>query len=595
MIGSTCVSLGELIEVAREEAVALDHAQLGTEHVLIAMAKRDLGLCSDLLRREEIDADAILAALDGTSRDGTSRDGTEEAGEETELPPTDRLTRLLRRSHEHAVMLESQGIAAEHALLAIVDGGRGTATDLVDGHSDGVGDRIEQALLGRLDGTGAAERPVFSLTAREAMALAWSQAHAVGREEIEVEDLLFAIAAPGWTIGARAAAALGTVPDWTPALWTHEGKNDAYRPIRVGEEMTATLAAAAAEAERQGRDYVGTEHLLLGSHVVDPASLAALLGTEAGLDEVRGAVADAITSGDEARDAEARRQGWRPELDAAPDLGERIVAGAREAVEFAEREIAGGGDPPGCWPGLMAVILLNEDEELGNLLADMQLEPAAIHELCAEEPDLPVADGVALAKPRRPGEEPTALDFVVALVGVGSPRVEAALDRLGLTPVEVVAQLSEWRLEQEGNTTGSPAVLAATALNLLAGAVVTVALLQVAISQGAWWKLVFLWIVWSGHPGYGPLGSVAVAGVLALAVSPLVGALHLVGTVADLIQARAERQAVLARTGVRLSLRELRCVRRRRLGIAGAFNQLLRQMARGAWRRAVRRLRRGGG
>ncbi len=436
---------------------------------------------------------------------------------------------------------------------------------------------------------------MYALTTREVVALAWSQAHAVGRDEIEVEDLLRAIPAAEWTIGGRAMRALGSVPEWAPTAWLDEDEDDPYRRIPFSESSAEVLAAAAEEARRLGRDYVGTEHLLLGSCQAAPERLADFVGAKVSMERAHQVVAEAVSTADEARDTEIqrRRGGEETEPEPEPTLADRILAGAREAIEFTGDAGVGEGQP-GCWHGLLAAILLNQDEELGDLLEDMQLVPAEIHALGAAEQDLPVSEGIALAAARREGEmEP--FDFIVAFVSIRSPRVLSALDRLGLTAAEVVAQLRNWRLEREGDTAGAGSTLAATGLNMLFGVLTTIVLIQAVVAEGAWWKLIFVWLVWSGHPGYGPAGSVVVAGLLAVVVSPLVGVLHLLGISADLLQARSERQAAWGRTGVHLSLRELRCITRRRLGFGGSVNQFVRQTTRAAIRTQVLRLSGRGG
>lgn len=583
MLSASQISIQRLVGYGEEEARRLGHDHLGTGHLLLAMVDRDLGLCTELLRAEG------LTPAEAESIEMEAREERAEGAEASPAPvPTHATWGLLRQAHEHAVWLESEGLGAEHALLTIVDGERGAAAHALEQKGEDVRERIERALLTSLGGERAAAREGGAPTAREVVALAWSQAHAVGRDEIEVEDLLRANSAPGWTIGSRAMRALGSVSEWAPTLWVDEDEDDPYRRIPFSEECAEVLAAAAEEARRLGRDYVATEHLLLGACQAAPERLADFVGAKVTMERAHQVVAEAVSTADEARDTEIQRRRGGEETEPEPTLADRVLAGALEATEFTGDAGVGEGQP-GCWHGLLAAILLNQDEELGDLLQDMQLVPAEIHALGAAAEDLPVAAGIALAAARREGEL-EAFDFIVVFVSVGSPRVLKALDRLGLTADEVVAQLRNWRLEREGDTAGSGSTLPATGLNMLFGVLTTIVLIQAVVAEGDWWKLIFIWLVWSGHPGYGPTGSVVVAGLLAALVSPLVGLLHLLGISADLLQARSERQAVWGRTGVHLSLRELRCVTRRRLGFGGAVNQFVRQSARAAIRTRVLRL-----
>jgi hypothetical protein len=178
-------------------------------------------------------------------------------------------------------------------------------------------------------------------------------------------------------------------------------------------------------------------------------------------------------------------------------------------------------------------------------------------------------------------------------LSTGSPRVLTGLDQIGLTANEVQAQLREWQLRRDGDTFGAPSILAVSGVNLLLGAITTVALLQVVVSEGAWWKLIFLPLIWAGYPNHGPFGITLAAAFLGFVVSPLVGALHFLGIPGDIAQARFERQAIWSRTGVRLGLREQRCVARRAQGAMGRMIQGGRQIVRSSLPARLRRGARG--
>jgi hypothetical protein len=561
-------------------AASLGHQCTGSDHLLVAMAESDAGLCTELLSREGLDLAKLAERAHWEQDDAGDSD-----------PPAARTSYLedvARMAHEHAVVLESESVSANHALLAIAVGGKGSAAAILADLPEGATTRVASTLL---DAFGGIEFAPPTVTTREALALAWSRAHATGAEEIEVTDLLHGLSAPGWTKGARAIAALGTPPNWAPVLWTEAEPNEPYRRIPLGERAKRALHRAGDEATNLGRKFTGGEHLLLAISVEAMEDLRPFVGRQVGVEQVRGAVAAAVRRTEEAYDAEARRRGWTPEP--ARTFAERVLAAAEEAVEAgAAVSPVEGGPPPGCWPGLMATIQLNDDGDLAELLDDMELAPAEVHALARDEIDRSFADVIERAGEGRPGEELQPVDVILAAVSAGSPRVRSALDRLGLTSNEVMAQLSEWRLSAGGDNLGTASVLVATGLNLLLGAVTSIALLEVVIDHGTWWKLLFLPLVWSGYPNYGPAGSIVVAGILGFAVSPLVGGLHLLGIPADLIQARAERRAIWARTGTRLNLRELRCVSRRALGQMGRINQGFRQILRSELRKGLRRTRR---
>jgi hypothetical protein len=234
------------------------------------------------------------------------------------------------------------------------------------------------------------------------------------------------------------------------------------------------------------------------------------------------------------------------------------------------------------------------DERLRELLASMLLESDRISALQRQLRDLPdtPADEVRAIAERRfgaPAPDPSAL--IVAAALSGSERVAEALRRLALTPHELAAQIAEHRLRSEGeNDRVSSSTIRFTILNALFGVLASLLVIRASFGDGGhWWRLFFLWLVWMGHPQLGPAGSAVVAAVLAVLVSPLVGAVHLVGILADVAQARAERRTLLARTGVELSLAELRRVTQRFM-----HSRARRMRALGQSRKALGRARREG-
>jgi len=207
------------------------------------------------------------------------------------------------------------------------------------------------------------------------------------------------------------------------------------------------------------------------------------------------------------------------------------------------------------------------DERLRELLASMLLDSERLRALerqLREVPDTP-ADEVRAGAERRFGSSaPDSCALIVAAALSGSECVGEALRRIALTPHELAAQISEYRLRSAGDEDVSSSTIRFTILNALFGVLASLLVIRASFGDGGhWWRLCFLWVVWTGYPQLGPAGSAVVAAVLAVLVSPLVGALHLLGILADTAQARAERRTVLARTGVQLTFAELRRVTQR--------------------------------
>lgn len=183
------------------------------------------------------------------------------------------------------------------------------------------------------------------------------------------------------------------------------------------------------------------------------------------------------------------------------------------------------------------------------------------------------------------GSEPDPAELIVTAALSGSERVHAALRRIALTPNELAAQIAEYRLRSSGDHDVSTKTLRFSLLNGLVGVITSVLVLRAAFGAGGhWWRLFFLPLVWSGYPQLGPLGSSVVAGLFAVLISPLVGAVHLVGITADVAHARAEQRALLARTGIKLSMAELRRVVPRFLNARAQRMRSLQQAQRAAHR-----------
>lgn len=588
MLQTGTLSEVDLLAHAEGRAVELGHRAVGTPHLLLAMLELECGHCSDLLRAEPLEPERVIeaaAALDS--------EGIPEAGDTPDEGPP--VTRKLQEigwiGHEFAVLYESDGVWADHLLLAIAVDGEGSAAELLEEAGKGTGGRLDAALVEALAPEESAGWAPLTITAREAIALAWARALAIGSAEIEVEDVLRALSAPGWTLGARTLEMLGAVPDWQPASWQGAEGGVPYQRIPFAEPCREMLRLADEESRALSRACIGTEHLLLGAARGALPALAEFSGRDIAPAEVREAVARSVIEAEaarEAEEAEERRHGGQPEPEEGAGTQGKLLAVAREAIAMAGGDPS-GEEPVGCWPAFVAAIHLNDDEDLGDLLEDMQLVPKEIHSLARDERDVPFAAATQL--PGEP-EDPGPLDAIGAVLARPSPRVAAALDRLGLTPRETRAQIAEWQLRRDGDDPRSFAVLAVGTLSMLISTITSIALLQAVIAEGDWWKLIFLPLVWSGYPGFGPIGDAAVAAVLGYAVSPLVGGLHLLGIPFEVLQAHVERGEAWARTGVRLTLRELRCVKRRQLDVAGRFNQLLRQLARADMRKLVRRVAR---
>lgn len=236
---------------------------------------------------------------------------------------------------------------------------------------------------------------------------------------------------------------------------------------------------------------------------------------------------------------------------------------------------------PGSFSLLLASIEASHDPELVDLLESMLLDPVELGAMrtdLASHEDTPATDAIQRAIERFDDDLDTAA-LIATIALQASPRVSAALGARALSGPEVAAQLSEWRSPHLREKVGVR-VFTVSILTMLASLATTI-LLVLSIAESGnwweWWKLSLLLLVWWGYPKEGPAAGIAVALVLALLTRPIVGVAQAVGVLSELAQAQVERDAVWARTGVRLSLREQRHVAVRALNASGRRMRMYRQ------------------
>jgi hypothetical protein len=574
-------ALGVLVG-ADATAGALGAGAIGTDHLVLAILQAG-GASARRLEHEELTLGTVRAAVTA----GAASDSGKRSDPSTSclsLPCTTQLQRVVAVARQSAVILESADVRVDHLLLAIASDGRCVASDILRRQDRAAAPRLVAAILDDLGDESAALWLPYTDTAREALELAWSTALALGYSEIGVSHILGGLRAPGWTIAARALALLAVPLPGDAAAPLAGYSNEAHHRIAFTPQARQALLAAATVARDLGKPYVGSEHVLLGIAAVAMDDVTALAGRSVTTSRVRDAVADAVLGADAAREQQARRNG-RGEPAKSPDRGgaRPETAPLRDQLMSRAREVAEADDgydrtsTPGCWPGFVAAILLNEDAGLAKLLRLMALEPSEIGGLCEGIDDLPVTVALDWAAERYGGDVGV-VELLIAAISVGSPRVSAVVYARGLTKAELVTQLIGWRDKRDGTDAEPDRVVWVAGANALLGVATSVLLIETVISQGAWWNLTLLGLVWSGPPALGTVSSIGVAWLLGFLASPLVGVVALLGVVGDLVQTGVERQAAWSRTGVRMTRRELACVARRTLAYPAArINQRVRQ------------------
>ena len=116
-----------VMSMAKEEALARKTNKVGTEHLLLALAKESEGIAAEALRTLEISYEDIGAQLDEIL---TTQPG-DEPTEAAKLAFTPRVISVMERAFRLARENNQTYVSTEHLLVGIVDEGDGMAMDIL--------------------------------------------------------------------------------------------------------------------------------------------------------------------------------------------------------------------------------------------------------------------------------------------------------------------------------------------------------------------------------------------------------------------------------------------------------------------------------
>jgi hypothetical protein len=200
----------------------------------------------------------------------------------------------------------------------------------------------------------------------------------------------------------------------------------------------------------------------------------------------------------------------------------------------------------------------------GELLERMGLDRELFEE--TEEPLRTIGvRGAMDVSPAEGGE--SAMHLLAGLAQAPSPGLSWLLRMVGIDRTDIAAEA----MDAAATDAGRPQSLSGGAIllgivNVLLCVVNTVLVIIHAIDPGSLWELLLIPLLWFGYPRWPSGVALIIAAPMFFLVSPAVGAVQLVTGIFDWFQARAERRALIARTGVvvsygvhrRVSLRRLR-------------------------------------
>ncbi len=109
----------KVMQLANDEAIFLNHEHIGTEHIMLGLAKEDFGVATIVLKNLGIDSQQIRDEVMGIVQSGPDIVTT------SKLPQSPRAKNVIKYSMEECRLLGHNYVGTEHMLLGLIreDGG----------------------------------------------------------------------------------------------------------------------------------------------------------------------------------------------------------------------------------------------------------------------------------------------------------------------------------------------------------------------------------------------------------------------------------------------------------------------------------------
>ena len=287
-----------VVVYAQDEARALKHNYIGTEHILLGLLREEEGLAARVLDSLGVTVEVVRAEVDRILGQGDEI-------ATGQIPFTPRAKRVLELSLREALSIGHNYIGTEHLLLGLVRENEGVASRmLLDLHvtADAVRDEIFGSLsvskpaadtesgcdtvsARRARYTGGARGeptgpPRLTRGARKALILAQEEARALKHVRMGTEHILLGLLREEHGLAARLLDALEITVDDTRAQIVRlagPGKETTTGHIAFTPQAKNALERARAEAISLEHTSIGTEHILLGLMRQDDGIAARIL------------------------------------------------------------------------------------------------------------------------------------------------------------------------------------------------------------------------------------------------------------------------------------------------------------------------------
>ena len=271
-------SVDRVIELAIDASTFFGHGYVGTEHLLIGLIREENGIGAGVLEFLDVTLDEARLEIDRQRQqhvpgDQPPRPAAGIGGDQF----TERATAALRFGEEEARRFKHDAIGTEHLLLGLIrerDGVAATVLEALEVHPARVRTQVE-FIIGRGDSDPAR---AIHLTPRskKVLELAVDESRRLEHVEVGTHHLLLGLVREGDGIAGQVLQSVGLGLEKVRAEVMRVLAESATlieadvkaEPMPLLNHMTGRVRSvvrfAEEEAERLGRTYFGTEHLLLG-------------------------------------------------------------------------------------------------------------------------------------------------------------------------------------------------------------------------------------------------------------------------------------------------------------------------------------------
>jgi ATP-dependent Clp protease ATP-binding subunit ClpA len=283
----------KLMNLAREEAQRLHHEYLGTEHVLLGLARLEGGLAVEVLKGRGIDGQRLRSEVLKIVKAGPT------SAPAQQFPFTPGGRKVLELAMEEARCLGHDWIGTEHVLLGLLGERHGIAGEVLRGlrlELEAVRNDVVELLARDSDQGGAHPLPPatgfyerLTKNAKQLLNLTRLEAQQLSHGFLGTEHLLLGVARleDGLAIallarrgidGQRLRAEVDKIVKQGPGT-----PMSPARPLPFTPRAKAVLERAIEEAARLRHASIGTEHVLLGL-LCDTQGIAGAVLRELGLE-----------------------------------------------------------------------------------------------------------------------------------------------------------------------------------------------------------------------------------------------------------------------------------------------------------------------